>query len=155
MTLDSGVSKWKERNWRQESFWGSRICKNSNMSQQLKTTFPPSPVSPAQVWVKESPKEGWLSFRKWCGSSWRVPCKRSWRNFWAPPQALRKRYSHTNSPSPSLCFSSTIWMWLQGGWVTHEHWENTKVTHTVARCQWGFHLHSADIRKMIRHQIAV
>lgn len=24
---------------------------------------------------------------------------------------------------------------LEGGWVTHEHWENTKVTHTVAPCQ--------------------
>lgn len=125
--------------------WGSKIYSNPSMLQQCKPCPPSSTISPVQVlWgAKEWPTEGWLSSRKWCGSSWRAPCTPSWRNFWIPPQARRERYTNTLSP----CLPPSVSLWpsgcnLHGGWVTHERRENAKVTHTVAQCQWGFHLHA-------------
>lgn len=75
-------------------------------------------AAPPQVWEKERWKRGWLSSRKWCGSSWRAPCTRSWRNCWTPAPARRRRYTdrltHPRTPSPThpRC-SATIWVWLR------------------------------------------
>lgn len=47
-------------------------------------------------------------------------------------------------------------LWPSGcdlvGWWGSQCWENTKVTHTRARCQEGFHLH-ADRNKCIKYVI--
>lgn len=84
----------------------------SHQSETLPSLPSSSAVPSVQVWVKEWSKRGWLSSRKWCGSSWRAPCRRSWRNCWTPAQAPRKRYTNTLTLSPSPCCSETIWLWF-------------------------------------------
>ena len=114
------------------------------MLQLSSTSAPHAPLcSPIQVWVKEWPTEEWLSSRKWCGSSWRAPCTRSWRSCWTPPRGPRERCAHSDSLSLSLSLSlRPSGCDLEGCGVAHKHWQNTKVTHTGAQCQWGFCLHS-------------
>lgn len=59
-------------------------------------------LPPVQVGVKETLKTGWLSSRKWCGSSWRARCTASSRSCWTPPRGLKKRFAHkVSSPTPS------------------------------------------------------
>lgn len=155
--LFSGRKAWKRWiKWKNTSGDGAKkhYLRIQNMSHQSETlpSLPPSSAVPSvQVWVKEWSKRGWLSSRKWCGSSWRVPCRRSWRNCWTPAQAPRKRYTNTLPLSPSPCCSETIWLWF-GVRLRHSitEWKQHQ-TYTFGFLLWAYVTRMQWVRLLCNH----